>query len=190
MWSYDFMEAPHDGRKFRMLNVVDEFSRECLAIRVALKLKAIDVIDVLSELFVLRGVPEHIRSSNGPEFIAKSVQARIAGVGSKSVYIAPGSPWESGYVESFNVWLRDELLNGEIFCMLREAFIVIEIGRRHYNGVRLMPCSAIDCQHRRCSGLPSPLGRLRSLSRLRRPRYPWCKGLCCTNFELGLPRGG
>ncbi|MBP2492805.1 putative transposase [Methylobacterium sp. PvP062] len=92
--AYDFVEArTHDGRKFRMLNVVDEFTRECLAIRVARKLKGADVIDVLSDLFILRGVPEHVRSDNGPEFIAKSVQSWIAAIGAKAAYIAPGSPW-------------------------------------------------------------------------------------------------
>ncbi|MFY9294423.1 MAG: IS3 family transposase [Methylorubrum rhodinum] len=137
VWSYDFVEArTHDGRKFRMLNIVDEFSRECLAIRVARKLKAADVIDVLSDLFILRGVPSHIRSDNGPEFVAKLVQDWIAAVGAKTAYIAPGSPWENGYVESFNARLRDELLNGEIFYTLKEAQIVIESWRRHYNGVR------------------------------------------------------
>ena len=137
VWSYDFVEArTHDGRKFRMLNVVDEFTHECLAIRVARKLKAIDVIDVLSDLFILRGVPVHTRSDNGPEFIAKSVQAWITGVGAKTAYISPGSPWENGYVESFNARLRDELLNGEIFYTLKEAQIVIESWRRHYNAVR------------------------------------------------------
>ena len=137
VWSYDFVEArTHDGRRFRMLNVVDEFTRECVAIHVARKLKAIDVIDVLSDLFILRGVPTHIRSDNGPEFIAKSVQAWITGVGAKTAYIAPGSPWENGYVESFNARLRDELLDGEIFYTLKEAQIMIESWRRHYNTVR------------------------------------------------------
>jgi putative transposase len=137
VWSYDFVEArTHDGRKFRMLNVVDEFTHECLTIRVARKLKAVDVIDVLSDLFILRGVPGHIRSDNGPEFIAKSVQAWITGVGAKTAYITPGAPWENGYVESFNARLRDELLNGEIFYTLKEAQIVIESWRRHYNAVR------------------------------------------------------
>ncbi|MEN3213914.1 IS3 family transposase [Methylorubrum populi] len=137
VWSYDFVEArTHDGRKIRMLNVVDEFTHECLAIRVARKLKAIDVIDVLSDLSILRGVPGHIRSDNGPEFVAKAVQAWITGVGAKTAYITPGSPWENGYVESFNARLRDELLNGEIFYTLREAQVVIESWRRHYNTVR------------------------------------------------------
>ncbi len=137
VWSYDFVEArTHDGRKFRMLNVVDEFTRECLAIRVARKLKGADVIDVLSDLFILRGVPSHIRSDNGPEFVAESVQSWITAVGAKTAYIAPSSPWEYGYVENFNARLRDELLNGEIFYTLKEAQIVIESWRCHYNTVR------------------------------------------------------
>jgi putative transposase len=137
VWSYDFVEArTHDGRKFRMLNVLDEFTRECLAIRVDRKLKAADVIDVLSDLFILRGVPAHIRSDNGPEFIAKSVQSWIAAVGARTAYITPGSPWENGYVESFNAQIRNELLNGEIFYTLKEAQIMIEGWRRHYNTVR------------------------------------------------------
>ena len=100
------------------------------------KLKAIDVIDVLSDLFILRGVPGHIRSDNGPEFVAKAVQEWIAAVGAKTAYIAPGSPWENGYVESFNARLRDELLDGEIFYTLQEAKVVIESWRRHYNTKR------------------------------------------------------
>ena len=119
-----------------MLNVIDEFTHECLAIRVARRLKAIDVIDVLSDLFILRGVPGHIRSDNGPEFVAKALREWIGAVGAKTAYIAPGSPWENGYVESFNARLRDELLNGEIFYSLKEAQIIIESWRRHYNAVR------------------------------------------------------
>lgn len=137
VWSYDFVEdRTHDGRKFRMLNVVDEFTHECLAIRVDRKLKAVDVIDVLADLFILRGVPGHIRSDNGPEFVAKAVQKWITAVGAKTAYIERGSPWENGYVESFNARLRDELLDGEIFYTLQEARVVIESWRRHYNTVR------------------------------------------------------
>ena len=137
VWAYDFVEEQtHDGRKFRTLNVVDEFTHECLAIRVSRKLKSIDVIDVLSDLFVLRGVPEHVRSDNGPEFIAKAVQTWISAVGARTASIAPGSPWENGFVESFNARFRDELLNGEIFYSLREAEIIIESWRRHYNAIR------------------------------------------------------
>jgi putative transposase len=137
VWSYDFVEdRTHDGRKYRMLNVIDEFTHECLAIRVSRKLKAVDVIDVLSDLFILRGLPGHVRSDNGPEFVAKAVQEWIAAVGAKAAYIAPGSPWENGFIESFNARLRDELLDGEIFYSLKEAKIVIESWRRHYNTLR------------------------------------------------------
>ena len=137
VWSYDFVEdRTHDGRKYRMLNIIDEFTRECLAIRIDRKLNSTAVIDVLSDLFILRGIPGHIRSDNGPEFIAKAVQDWIGAVGAKTAYIEPGSPWENGYCESFNSKLRDELLNGEIFYSLKEAKIVIETWRRHYNEVR------------------------------------------------------
>jgi putative transposase len=113
VWSYDFVEdRTHNGRKFRMLNVIDEFTRECLAIRIDRRLKSTDVIDVLSDLFILRGVPGHVRSDNGPEFIAKAVREWIAAVGARTAFIEPGSPWENGYCESFNSKLRDELLNG------------------------------------------------------------------------------
>ena len=137
VWSYDFVEdRTHDGRKFRMLNIIDEFTRECLTIRVSRKLKAVDVTEVLSDLFILRGVPGHIRSDNGPEFVAQAVRAWISAVGAKTAYIKPGSPWENGYCESFNSKLQDELLKGEIFYTLKEAQIVIESWRRHYNTVR------------------------------------------------------
>jgi transposase InsO family protein len=142
VWSYDFVEdRTHNGRKFRMLNVIDEFTRECLAIRIDRKLNSTAVIDVLTDLFVLRGVPSHIRSDNGPEFIAKAVRDWITAVGARTAFIAPGSPWENGYCESFNSKLRDELLDGEIFYSLAEARIVIEDWRRHYNTER--PHSAL-----------------------------------------------
>jgi transposase InsO family protein len=137
VWAYDFVEdRTRDGRKFRMLCVVDEFTREALAIRVARQLSSTDVIDVLADLFVGRGVPVHIRSDQGPEFIAEAVKAWITGVGAKTAYIEKASPWENGYVESFNGKLRDELLNGEAFNTLREAQVLIEEWRRHYNRVR------------------------------------------------------
>ncbi len=137
VWAYDFVEdRTRDGRRFRMLNVVDEFTRECLAIRVGRKLKANDVIDVLADLFIMRGVPGHIRSDNGPEFAAVAVKGWITGVRASTAYIEPGSPWENGYVESFNGKLRDELLNGEVFNSLAEAKVLIEQWRRHYNTVR------------------------------------------------------
>ena len=103
VWSYDFVESrTHDGRKFRMLNIIDEFTRECLAIRIDRKLNSTNVIDALTDLFILRGVPDHIRSDNGPEFIAKAVREWIVAVGARTAFIEPGSPWENGYCESFN----------------------------------------------------------------------------------------
>ena len=142
VWAYDFVEdRMRDGRKFRMLNVVDEFTRECLAIRVARRLGAADVIDVLADLFITRGTPGHIRSDNGPEFAAVAVRGWITGVQASTAFIEPGSPWENGYVESFNGKLRDELLSAEVFNTLAEAKVLIEQWRRHYNTVR--PHSAL-----------------------------------------------
>lgn len=137
VWAYDFVEdRTRDGRRFRMLCVVDEFTREALAIRVDRKLTSADVIDTLADLFILHGIPAHIRSDQGPEFAAKAVKAWIGGVGSKTAYIERGSPWENGYAESFNARLRDELLNGEAFNTLAEARVLIEAWRKHYNAVR------------------------------------------------------
>ena len=107
----------------------------------ARKLGAADVIDTLADLFIARGVPAHIRSDSGPEFAAKAVRGWIAAVGANTAYIAPGSPWENGYVESFNGKLRDELLDGEAFHTVREAQVLIEQWRRHFNTVR--PHSAL-----------------------------------------------
>jgi transposase InsO family protein len=137
VWSYDFVEGrTHNGRRFRMLNIIDEFTRECLAIRIDRKLNSSDVIDILSDLFILRGIPGHIRSDNGPEFVAKAVREWIVAVGARTAFIEPGSPWENGYCESFNSKLRDELLNGEIFYSLAEAKVIIEAWRRYYNTER------------------------------------------------------
>jgi putative transposase len=142
VWSYDFVhDRTHDGRVFRTLNVLDEFTRESLMIRVKRKLNSIDVIDVLTDLFILRGPPAFIRSDNGAEFVAEAVRDWIAAVGARTAYIEPASPWENGYCESFNARFRDELLNGEIFYTLKEAQIIIEQWRRHYNTVR--PHSAL-----------------------------------------------
>ncbi|WP_170526389.1 IS3 family transposase [Ruegeria arenilitoris] len=142
VWSYDFVHCrTDDGKAFRTLNILDEHSRECLAIRVQRKLNSVDVIDALTDLFILRGAPRFIRSDNGPEFVAQAVRDWIAAVGAKTAYIEPGSPWENGYCESFNGRFRDELLNGEIFYSLREAQILIEQWRRHYNTKR--PHSAL-----------------------------------------------
>ena len=137
VWSYDFVQdRTHDGRVFRTLNIIDEWTKEALAIRVKRKLNSIDVVDVLTDLFILRGPPAFIRSDNGAEFVAKKVRDWIAAVGAKTAYIEPGSPWENGYCESFNARFRDELLNGEIFYSLKEAQIIIEKWRSYYNKLR------------------------------------------------------
>mgnify|MGYP003970815255 FL=1 len=142
VWSYDFVhDRTDDGRVYRTLNIIDEFTREALAIRVDRKLNSIDVVDALTDLFILRGPPAFIRSDNGPEFIAQKVRDWIGAVGAKTAYITPGSPWENGYCESFNARFRDELLNGEIFYTLKEAKIIIEQWRKHYN--RKRPHSAL-----------------------------------------------
>jgi transposase InsO family protein len=142
VWAYDFVMArTHDGRTFRMLTIIDEYTRECLAIDVARHLRSDDVLHRLAELFVDRGPPDHIRSDNGSEFTAKAVREWLARVGVKTLYIAPGSPWENGYNESFNGKLGDELLDGEIFYSLKEAQVLIERWRHHYNTVR--PHSAL-----------------------------------------------
>ena len=137
VWSYDFVTArTADGRVFRMLTIIDEYTRECLAILVERRLTSEDVIDQLFNLFVLRGVPEHIRSDNGPEFTAKAVRKWLGRLGVKTLFIEPGSPWENGYIESFNGKLRDELLNREIFTTLIEAKVLIADWRKEYNQIR------------------------------------------------------
>ena len=137
VWSYDFVQdRTHDGRSFKMLTVIDEYTRECLAIEVGRRLRSDDVLHRLAELFTDRGPPDHIRSDNGSEFTAKAVRNWLARIGVKTLYIEPGSPWENGYNESFNGKLRDELLNGEIFYTLAEARTLIERWRRHYNTAR------------------------------------------------------
>ena len=120
----------------KLLTVVDEYSRECLAIEVARKLTSSDVLRVLARLMLRHGVPEHIRSDNGPEFVAKRVRSWLTRLKVGPLFIEPGSPWENGYIESFNGKLRDEHLNGEIFYTLKEASVLIEVWRRQYNQVR------------------------------------------------------
>jgi len=137
VWSYDFMTArTTDGRAFRLLNIIDEYTRECLAILVKRHITSPDVVDVLFELFIYRGIPEHIRSDNGPEFTTKEVRKWLERLGVKTLFIEPGSPWENGYIESFNGKLRDELLNREVFYTLTEAKILIEQWRKEYNQIR------------------------------------------------------
>ncbi len=145
MWSYDFVQdRTPDGRPFRMQTVNDEFTRRSMAIVVARRLRSDDVVHCLADQFVEHGPPGHIRSDNGPEFIAKNVRGWLARIGVKTLYIEPGSPWENAYCESFNSKLRDELLNMEIFTTLREAQVLIEQWRRHYNAIR--PHSSLGYQ--------------------------------------------
>ena len=134
VWSYDFVsDRTHDGRPIKILNIIDEFTRECLASYVARRIRSQDVILVLADLFLKRGCPAHIRSDNGPEFIAKNLKRWLKSLEVKPLYIEPGSPWENGYCESFNGKMRYQLLDGEIFYSLLEAKIVIERWRNHYN---------------------------------------------------------
>jgi len=136
VWAYDFVaDRTHEGRAFRMLTVIDEYTRECLAIVVGRRINSHDVLYTLADLFVRRGIPAHIRSDNGPEFCARAVREWLSRLGVGTLFIEPGSPWENGYIESFNGKLRDELLNREIFCTMKEAGILIGQWRRHYNGV-------------------------------------------------------
>jgi transposase InsO family protein len=137
VWSYDLMkDRTSDGRAFRILNIIDEYSRECLAIEVARSITADDVISILADLFVRLGLPEYIRSDNGSEFTAKSVRSWLGRLGAKTLFIQPASPWENGYIESFNGKLRDELLNREVFDTLYEAQVLIEGWRQDYNRIR------------------------------------------------------
>ena len=137
VWSYDFVHYwTDDGRVFSTLNILDEHSWECLAISVNRKLNSTEIIDALTDFFILRGGPAYIRSYSGPEFIAEAIRDWIKAVGAKTAYIEPGSPWESGYCERFSGRMPDELLNGEIFYSLSEAQIIIERCRSHYNTER------------------------------------------------------
>jgi transposase InsO family protein len=137
VWSYDFvMDRTHDGRAFRMLTVIDEFTRQSLAIHVDRRLNSEKVLECIAELFVKLGPPDHICSDNGAEFTAIAVREWLERVGVKALFIAPGSPWENGYNESFNGKLRDELFNMEIFYTLKEAKVLIESWRQHYNKIR------------------------------------------------------
>ena len=137
VWSYDFVSAKtQDGRTVRMLNLIDEYTRECLAIRCERSFPSHKVIDVLANAMVMRGVPEHIRSDNGPEFVANALREWLKNTGAKTLYIEPGSPWENGYCELFNSKLRDEFLNGEIFYSIKELRVLAERWRVHYNTIR------------------------------------------------------
>ena len=143
VWSYDFVkEHTENGKAFRVLNIIDEYTRECLAALPERKIKSEDVLDQLFNLFVFRGVPEHIRSDNGPEFTARAVRKWLAKLGVKTLFIEPGSPWENGYIEAFNGKMRDELLDRELFTTLAEAKALISDWRKEYNQIR--PHSALN----------------------------------------------
>ena len=137
VWSYDFVSTfTHDGRTVRMLNLIDEHTRECLAIHVRRRINSAHVIDVLADAMIEHGIPEYIRSDNGPEFVAVQLRKWLARTGAATLYIEPGSPWENGYCESFNSRLRDEFLNGEVFYSLKEAQVLTERWRTYYNTER------------------------------------------------------
>jgi putative transposase len=137
VWSYDFVSTfTHDGRTVRMLNLIDEHTRECLAIHVRRRINSANLIDVLADAMIEHGIPQYVRSDNGPEFVAKELRKWLARTGAATLYIEPGSPWENGYCESFNSKLRDEFLNGEIFYSLKEVQILTERWRVYYNTER------------------------------------------------------
>ena len=142
VWAYDFVfDRTREGRPLKCLTVVDEYTRECLVIEVARKQTSRDVLRTLAQLMLKHGVPKHIRSDNGPEFVAKAVRSWLSRLGVQTLFIERGSPWENGYIESFNGKLRDELLNGEIFTTVHEARVLTAWWRRQYNHVR--PHSAL-----------------------------------------------
>ena len=137
VWSYDFVaDRTSDGKAMRIINIIDEYTKECLAIKVNRKITSSDVIDTLADLFIQRGSPMFIRSDNGPEFVSEILRQWLQELGVQTAYIEPGSPWENGYIESFNGRFRDELLNGEIFDTIVEARVITEQWRRYYNTIR------------------------------------------------------
>ena len=193
VWSYDFVEdRTSDGRRCRVLNVMDEYSRESLAIVPARRFRSWDVIDVLADLFLQHGPPKHVRSDNGPEFIATALRAWLDRLGVRTLYIEPGSPWENGYIESFNARLRDELLNGEIFETLAEVRAVAGWWRDHYNRER--PHSSLGYRPPRSRGdrgadyvanaVARPV-RSASLRCASLPGRPWRQKRGSTNLDIG-----
>lgn len=137
VWAWDFLhDRTTDGRALKWLTLVDEYTRECLALEVRRGMTAGAVSEVLAGVVRRRGAPMHIRSDNGPEFIAKAIRSWMTGAGLETLYIEPGAPWENGYAESFNSKVRDELLNAEEFVSLLEARVLAKEWRREYNHVR------------------------------------------------------
>ena len=171
VWSYDFVyDRTRDGRGLRFLNIVDEYSRQCLAIVAARNFRAIDVLTTLADLFLERGVPEHIRSDNGPEFIAAELRSWLLKLGVSTLFIEPGSPWENGYIESFNGKFRDEFLSGEVFDTLSEAQVLTERWKRVYNSIR--PHSSLGYRPPAPESLSPPLFGPSGASSLRAQRLP------------------
>ena len=160
VWAYDFLTArTHDGRPLKILTVLEKYSRECLAIVVAQRLRSLEVLETLAELFVTYGVSVHLRSDNGPEFAATLIRQWLAALHVETLFIEPGSPWENGYLESFNGKLRDDLLDREIFYTLTEAPILIDRWRRQYNTVQ--PHSALGYRPPASEAIsPAPLSGL------------------------------
>ena len=175
-------ERTHDGRAFRLLTVVDEYTRECLAIDVKRRMNHQDVLEPLAELLVERGVPQYIRSDNGAEFTARAVRDWLQAVGVQTLYIEPGSPWENGYIESFNGKLRDELLNGEIFDTLWEAQVLTQRWRRIYNQKR--PHSSLGTKASGAGGLRAQ-GKSQGFAGM-----GWTSNDSGSNLEGGTTRGG
>jgi transposase InsO family protein len=173
VWAWDFIhDRTSDGRPLKWLSVVDEYTRECLVLEVRRSLPAGAVVELLVKVVELRGTPAHVRSDNGPEFIAAAIRHWLAQDGIETLYIEPGAPWENGYAESFHSRLRDELLNGEEFDSLTEARVLAEDWQRDYNERR--PHSALGYQTpseyaarcpRRCSRRPNQTGDSQTLNR-------------------------
>jgi putative transposase len=171
--------------RVRMLNLIDEHSRECLTIRPERRWSSAKVIEALANVMVLKGVPEHIRSDNGPEFVARDLRKWLAGTGARTLYIEPGSPWENGYCESFNSKLRDEFLSGEIFYSMKEIRVLAERWRVHYNTLR--PHSSLGYRP------PAPAawltstaghGEVETAARFPLPHTPDCDGLNNSSVAL------
>jgi len=180
VWSYDFVAGRlSNGRKIRMLTIIDEFTREALSIRIDYQLKSDDVLDELSTLFLIKGIPEYIRSDNGSEFTAESLRKWLKELGVKTAFIEPGSPWENGYNERFNGSLRDECLNLESFSTLKEARVIVGQWLKEYNHIR--PHSSLGYKP------PAPLSRVEDQT------ISSCSDLLpdakTTRFYLDLKRG-
>ncbi len=178
VWAYDFVQdRTDDGRAYRLLTIIDEYTRECLAIITERRLNSASVLNALEQLFMTRGIPDHIRSDNGVEFTAKAVRQWLNKMQVKTLFIEPGSPWENGYNESFNGKLRDELLDREVFYTLTEAQVLIERWRIHYNTIR--PHSSLGYRP------PAPETILPNPSRIAYTTFqPFLKGNCNPNQIL------